>query len=305
MPVSIRSTIRLFPIFHIIGAPARLFLSLLLVVALSGCSAVKLGYNNAPSLSYWWLDSYLDFDDAQSLKVRADLGTLQDWHRANELPLYVALLEKLQRMAPASTTPEQVCNLAVELRGRVQVVLDQAEPAVAALAPTFKAEQLEHLAKQYDKRNQKWRAEWLGESPGERIARRIRQLVERTEMLYGRLEEPQLAALRASETVTAFDASLSYREAVRRQQDTLQTLRQLQNGAPGDARTRTAVHAWFTRALNSPDAAYRNYLAKMTQESCKAFATLHNGATPAQRARLLETLKDYETDARTLITAKP
>ena len=288
---------RVFQCFHIIGPLLGLFLALLL----SGCSAVKLGYNNAPELGYWWLDGYLDLNDRQSVQVRADLAALQAWHRQTELPLYVSTLQQLQRMAASDVTPAQVCEVSADLRSRFQALLDQAEPALSTLASTLHAEQLDHLARQFDKRNQKWRAEWLDDSPTERRARRVKQRVERAEMFYGPLQELQLAVVRDSAAASAFDARLHDQEAVRRQQDTLQTLRQIQTSTPAGTQLRTAVHALLARATDSPDAAYQNYLEKTGQENCLAMAKLHNSATPAQRLKVMETLKAYETDARALM----
>ena len=44
---------------------------LLLAALLGACSAVRLAYNNLPTVSYWWLDGYVDFDGAQSLRPEA------------------------------------------------------------------------------------------------------------------------------------------------------------------------------------------------------------------------------------------
>ena len=41
----------------------------LALAGLSGCSALRLGYNTAPELAYWWIDGYADFDDAQAPQV--------------------------------------------------------------------------------------------------------------------------------------------------------------------------------------------------------------------------------------------
>jgi hypothetical protein len=81
-------------------------LALLTALVLPGCSVVKLAYNNAESLSYWALDSHMDFNEVQSVTVRAELASLLAWHRANELPQYASTLDKLQRMGPAKVTPE-------------------------------------------------------------------------------------------------------------------------------------------------------------------------------------------------------
>lgn len=274
---------------------------LALIPCLPGCSSVRLAYNNAPAMSYWWLDSYFDFNPAQSEKVRADLAALQAWHRGKQLPAYINTLEKLQRAAPANVTPEQVCDVLAELKSHVQTLIDQTEPALAALAPTLTQEQLAHLARQLDKRSQKWREEWLDGSPAERQARRLKKLAERADMLYGPLKEPQLALLRAQVAASSFDATLSWRESQRRHLDTLQTLRQVQGGGLGAWRARAELHALLARAVSSPDPAYRDYLEKLNQENCQTYAALHNSSAPVQRGKLMDTLKHHAADARALM----
>ncbi len=299
MPVSNRSASLFFNLRHIIDA----LLIALLTLSLVGCSAVKLGYNNAPELSYWWLDSYLDFNQVQSIRLRADLTALQSWHRQRELPLYVNTLEKLQRLAATDVSPVQLCVFVDELRTRLQALLDQAEPTVVALAPTLTSAQLEHLARQFNKRSQKRREEWLDGSASERNARRVKQLTDRAELFYGRLEPVQLAALRVRVAGSIFDAGLSYSEFLRRQQDALQTLHRIQDGQAEGWSVSTEMRALLERTLNSPDANYRNYTNKLMQENCRTFATLHNSSTPAQRRHLMETLIDYLADARSLMTS--
>ncbi len=286
---------------RIIGA----LLAVLLGLLGSGCSAVRLSYNHFPELGYWWLDSYLDFNDTQSLQVRADLNALQAWHRGQELPIYIGTLQKLQQLAPAKVTPEQLCVLYDELKPRLQAVLDQSASSILSLAPTLTPEQLNHLERQLDKRRQKWRAEWIERTPEERRARRVKQLVDRAEMFYGRLDPSQLAALGASVAATGFDASQLARESLRRHQDLLQTLRLLQSGALAATKARAEVDGLFERWLDSPDMAYRNYQKGMADEGCKAFAKLHNSSTPSLRQQAIGSLKDYERDARSLMGSRP
>jgi Family of unknown function (DUF6279) len=293
MHLSIHSRVNFF---HIIGV--------LLALLLQGCSAVRLTYNNFPEISYWWLDSYMDFNDTQSTKIRADLTSLQTWHRQTELPMYIRTLSKMQQIATHNVTDVQVCDLISELKPRLQSAIDQAEPTGVALIPTLKTEQLEHLSRQLKKRSDKWRAEWMVGSLSERQARRIKQLTERAELLYGRLEESQLAVVRASVASSSFDATVTDRESQRRHDDMLQTLKQLQTSAPAQVRIKTEVSALMGRTMVSPDPAYRNYMDTLSQENCKAFSSLHNSTTSAQRIKLIENLKDYENDARALMASK-
>src|SRR3954452_7316677 len=73
--------------------------ALLAVLSLVGCSAVKLAYNNLPEFSYWWLDSYVDFNGAQTPRVKEQLVQLLERHRRTELPKLSAMVENAERLA--------------------------------------------------------------------------------------------------------------------------------------------------------------------------------------------------------------
>ena len=52
---------------------ARALVLGLLSLVLVGCSALRLAYNQAPSLGYWWIDGYADLNDAQTSVLRRDI----------------------------------------------------------------------------------------------------------------------------------------------------------------------------------------------------------------------------------------
>ena len=280
-------------------------ISALLLILLTSCSAIKLGYNSAPSITYWWLDGYLDLNDVQSLQVRDGLTTLHAWHRSQALPAYAESLLKMQRLAPGKVSPEQLCAVATEGRGFMQQIGDRAAEPLSALAPTLRPEQLKYLAQQFEKKNKKWRAQWIDVTPEELSTHRLQLAVDRTENLYGRLQEPQRAVLRQSIASSSFDATTSYREALRRQQDILRTLTEHSNKADRPTHVKAEMLALIDRSLNSPDAAYRQQQERLISEGCDIMAKLHNSTTPAQRTRALEVLRDYEADARILAAQRP
>ncbi len=296
MPDSVLSLKSITRLRHIIGV----LLAALIVLSLQACSAVKLGYHGAPEWTYWWLDGYLDLDDAQSRRLRADLAALQNWHRRHELPLYVAALEKLQALAPSDVRPAQLCALVDELRPRYQALLDQAEPTLVALAPTLSSAQLDHLARKFDKRRQKWRAEWLTGTPTERRNHRFDKQVDRYESFYGRLDQGQLDTLGAALAESIFDPERSYRALQRRQDDALLTLRRWQRGAQGEVGLRADMHALLARVIKPPANDDMGYSEQLMQDFCKTLASVHNSTTAAQRQHLLQTLAGYEADARSL-----
>jgi hypothetical protein len=290
MSASLTSVVRWGRIIGLIGS----------LVLLGACSAVKIGYNNVPELAYWWLDAYADFNDVQTAKVRDELARLHQWHRATELPKVAELLQKMQRLAPNDISPEQVCGLFADVRSRLEAVNNQAEPGVVALAMSLTPEQLTHIEGKFGKNNTDWRQDWMAGTPTERQARRLKSSVERAEQIYSTLEERQLAVLRTSISNSGFDPDLSYAERLRRQQDLIQTLRQINVNGASSAQAVAVLRGYLERSLNSPNPAYRAYSEKSLQDSCRSFAQLHNSTTPEQRERAARRLAAYERDFREL-----
>ncbi|MBC7436144.1 MAG: hypothetical protein H7332_08755 [Bdellovibrionales bacterium] len=276
----------------------------LLAATLNGCGMMRVAYNQAPDALYWWLDGYFDFKETQTLRLRADLDALHAWHRANELPAYMAILGKARSLAGGDIDAAQVCGLFGEGRARVIASLERLEPTNVAIAQTLSPEQIGHLENKLDKRNRKWRADWLEGAPQKRAARRVKEAVSRAEMLYGNLDERQLAVIRASIARSGFDPQIAYRESLRREQDALGTLRLLNAPSSTPAQARTSMRALFERSTNSPDIAYRSYLETITRENCSVVADLHNSTTPAQRLKAIKTIKSYEDDFQSLLAAR-
>jgi hypothetical protein len=289
------------PLVHSFNRWLPIIGALVVAVSLGGCSAVRLGYNNAPGLATWWLDDYFDFDADQSARLRTELEALMAWHRKDELPQFAEKLKNLRETAVQPITQEQVCAVYAFTVTRMQSTAERLVPTLAGITPTLQATQLEHLARQFDKRNRDWRKEWMEGSAAERIDRRVEKLVDRAESFYGRLNAQQRSALRTNVLNSAFIPELSYREVLRRQQDTLQTLKALRSGTYPEGQTQAAIQALLERSLTSPDAAYRQYLTTMMAQSCTSIANLHNSASPSQREKLAQVLQGYENEVRALM----
>ena len=65
----------------------------LIVLILSGCSATQFIYNRVDILVRWYLDDYVSLDREQQSRFDGRLEALLDWHRREELPAYVVLLD--------------------------------------------------------------------------------------------------------------------------------------------------------------------------------------------------------------------
>lgn len=281
--------------FGIIGA----LLSLVAALLASGCStltAARLAYNQAPELAYWTLDAYADFNGAQSLQAKAVLARWQDWHRYTQLPLYAATLRALQAQLPQDISADQACSVVADARQTVMVSLHHVEPAAASLAATLQPAQLEAMARKFAKSNAEWRGTYLTVSPQKAQAKRLEQATDRSEWLYGALNSAQNEVLKRSVSQSVFDAALSDAERLRRQDDTLQTLRGVMaNNATATVNATAAVHALVARSFTSPNTAHRRYQDALTREGCVLFAELHQRASAAQRNHAAQKLQRYES----------
>lgn len=281
---------------------AGAIIGLLMMFSLfSGCSSIKLGYNNAPSLITWWLDGYLDLDSAQSTRMRTDLQSLLEWHRKEELPQLVAMLQEMQKSAASDLSAEEACRLSDSVEARAMSAVQRALPMAAGIALSLTPAQLDHLQAAYDKRNVEWREDWLEGAPAARAQTRLKKLVERTESFYGRVSEEQTALLKQQIADSAFDPAIQYREVQRRQQDTLQVLRNLRKSGATESQAIAALQALVARTRASPDPQFAAYSERVRLGGCNSIARFHASTSAAQRARLQKTLKDYENDARAVM----
>ncbi|WP_140626586.1 DUF6279 family lipoprotein [Methylibium rhizosphaerae] len=273
-----------------------------LMLLLAGCSAVRFAYNQAPELVYWRLDGYVDFDGEQAPPARGAVNQWFEWHRNTQLPDYATLLVKLQAEVQQPTTAAQVCRWWDEIEKRRDLLLDQATLRLTPVALTLKPEQFENIEERYAKSNKDFRKEYLQEDPQDRREAAVKRVIDRSEILYGRIEGSQRELIERQLAGSPFDPQRWYNERRRRQQDVLQTLRQLQAGKATAQQAQPVLRALAQRLVESPDESYRRYMAQLTAYNCEFAAQLHNATTPAQRRTAAGKLKGWEADLRALVS---
>ena len=272
----------------------------MLTVLVAGCSALRLGYNQGPTLAYWWLDSYLDFDDAQRIKVRDALSQWFAWHRKTELPPLAALLGRAAAEVTADTSAEQACRWYDALQPRLDAAIEQALPLAAEIAMTLQPEQIDAVRKRQARANQEFRDEYLQPKAEARLKADLERALERTEMLYGRFSEPQRDKLQQIISASSFDPERWLADRQRRQRDLLQTLQAMQSPGTGRNEATAALRGYWQRSRKSPDEAYARYAQQLNSYNCAAAAQIHNLTSPAQRLEAQKRLLGWEADLRSL-----
>lgn len=270
----------------------------------TGCSAIRLGYGQAPELAYWWLDGYADFDDVQTPRLRDSLAAYFAWHRQTQLPDYAALLERWRTDVAANTTPERSCAVWAEVRKRIDTAIERALPAAAELALNLAPAQLRNMERKYAEGNAKYRSEFLQTDAAQRQREAVKRAVERAETGYGGLDDAQVELVRQWVQRSPYDAEAALAERERRQQDLLQTLRQLRDDKASPAKAQQALRAYADGVARSPREPYRAYTEQLQQYNCAFAAAIHNATSAEQRQAAALKLKGWETDFRVLSAAR-
>ena len=275
-------------------------LMVLLLPALSGCSALRLGYANGPQLAWWWIDGYFDFHREQAPQVKQALDKWFDWHRSSQLPDYVALLASARQQVLEPATPALVCRWQDRVREQFEPALARASADFADIVPGLGEAQFRHLEQKYAKLIDEMRADFLQADAAERQRESVKRAVERAERVYGSVDEAQLRVVTAGVLASPFSPDLWLAERQRRQRDTLQVLRRLVTERSDRDQRMAALRALVQRTERSPNPEYRAYQLKLRDYNCALAAQIHNATTPAQRQKARDSLKGWEDDLKSL-----
>jgi hypothetical protein len=272
---------------------------------LTGCSAVRLGYNKLPEIASWWLDSYIDFSDAQGPQAKAALHKLQAWHRKEELPAIAELLLQAQILAPQNITPEQACMVWEGAQVRIESFIQESSRLAAPVVSQLSAKQFNHLEKEWASRNEDWKKKWLQGTPDTRLKKRVDMAAERFNSFYGDLNTEQRQLLKEQFLKSAWTPEWGYQQRLKRQQDQLTALKAMSSEINKPAmplpQVEKALQSLILQSVRPKDASDLSKQLQFEQQACQNLAQLHNTMSPAQRLKAQRKLKDYETDVRELM----
>lgn len=268
---------------------------------LAGCGVLRtVGLQQAPRLAHWKLDSYFDFDDAQSPQVRAAIARWFQWQREAQMPELLALIGRAGAQLAEPTDAAQLCRGWDEIGRHADAALERAALELAPVAVTLRPAQLEHLERRYRKSLDEVRRDVLQPDDGERSRALVKRTVERFESVYGRLDEAQRRQVAAGVAASPFDADRFVAERRARQADSMAVLRRIVDDKLPLPAAQAALRTLALNVTTSPRPDYRVYQRKLIDYNCGFAAEIHNTTTPAQRQTARSRLADWEADLRAL-----
>jgi hypothetical protein len=276
-------------------------LSLLAACALlAACSATRLAYDNADAALRFMASSYLDLDPEQTEEMRQRIVQFHEWHRANELPAYAALMRSASERAGRGITAEDVAwgldNLRARYRRSAARAVEGAAPVLATLTPG----QIAGLERKFAENNEKYEKDFLAADETKRRRAQAKRVLERIRDFAGDLTDDQEARIKRFALANEKHVALRFEDRRQLQRDLVDAIR-----TQHDAKE---LGASLAEIFNRPerrrsetfireDKAWDEALGRLIVE-------LDRSLSPKQRARVVRRLSDYASDFAALAGEK-
>lgn len=269
----------------------RRVLLALLVVSITGCSAFSLAYNNMPSIISTWLSVRVDLYDDQKQLLQKQLESLHAWHRREEVPKYLALLEGLKAKALANQLDrEAMFQVFLESRQAYQRLVENAAPLTAAWLLTLYPNQPAQFQALMDDSNEDYQEEYLevSETASEQSAE---LMVGRLEAIYGELSDTQVVQIKEWSNRKAEYVQERYQRRIQRQALWMGMVNQAANRQV-DAQTLTSaiLAATALRPVNNDH-----------ESMMDLFATVHQSSTAEQKSHAINYVQGWIDEFRSVL----
>lgn len=276
-------------------------LILIVITSLNSCGLVKTLYNNASEITNVWLDDYFDFTQPQQSVLKPALYQLHNWHRHNQLPSYVAIIQDIQNdIVDNSLSANEVCLKIDAIQDTFSELQLESIPIIVKIAPLLSNEQLQHFQTKLDKRALKWKSEWFQETREEQMQTRLDKMEDYAEKVYGNLDKSQVLLLKKNLAATLIRPEISYAEIKRRNENAYQIITSLQNQALTPKVKYQLIKVGFEQLKNSPNPAYKAYADQLKQHTCEIITALHLSTNAQQKKHAMEWLENYKVQFSSL-----
>ncbi len=261
---------------------------------ISACSGTSIVYNRLDFLLPWYVDDYAELNQAQKAYLDELLAPFLTWHRNQELPNYVKVLEDIEDRLQRPQTPADVAAVFAEFEQAWLRLESEALDWLLDLGARLSDEQIAGFLDELSERQQEYEEEYLARTDEEFYQDSYDNLLDSVQDYLGRLSEQQRDMLRnASRQLQRSDHAWLQGRA-----DWLQQLAVLLQRQPGwQDKVRAQVAA---RSDNTPPEHRRIYEHNMGV-IYEALAQLLNGRSDQQDRHLRNKLSELQEDVVTLI----
>ena len=265
------------------------------LLCLTACSSTTFVYNRLDIVLPWYLDDYVELDSEQDSQLDALLEPFLAWHRQQELPLYIDLLDQIDSSLDQQLSAADIAAIYDQIQaGWLRLEARSLEWLLelgADLSDRQVASFMDHLREQ----QRDFEKEYLSRSGRKYREDAYDRLVDSMQDYLGRLDQSQRDRLREAA------ANLQRADSIWLQERAawLDNLEQMLQREPGwQQQIRDAV----ANRDETTSLVYRETFRQNMDVTFSAIADLLNSRSPKQDKRLRNELNDWREDLQTLVS---
>lgn len=277
---------------------SRLIAWVCVLPVLAGC-ATGFIYQRMDTVVSWYVDDYVTLDTVQEAELRRIVrGTLK-WHRREQLPQYVALLEDMAAQAHRPHRAEEIEARYQQFRGEIEQFLLTATPAWTPLLRTLSPQQRIELEQAMADELREQADEIAELDADERRERRDDEVLKVLQRFVGRLDREQrdlvIARLAGLQDVTE--------QRLERRRDWQREFFGLIDAVPPEAELQSALRR-LVIGLDPPEPpGYRRQMESNRDVIVAMLADVSATLNDSQRQRLREKLLELAADVQRISEA--
>src|SRR5688500_13250414 len=126
------------------GRLARVLMLAAAAALLVSCTFTKFAYNQADTVTAWFLNDYFGLDSTQKAEFQKRFERFHAWHRHEQLPEYAKFMRTAKVRMQDGVSQEDVQWFREGLRARVRAATKQAAPDAVVLLATLTPQQIEN-----------------------------------------------------------------------------------------------------------------------------------------------------------------
>jgi hypothetical protein len=269
----------------------RIFLIAMLLLPLSACGLIAIGYNYAEAYLRYSINSYTSFNDEQKVAINKEVNIYMAWHRKNMLAEYVSFLQELQQVAQSDAllTQHDANRFRSEVRALYVKTLQPTIRPAARILSGVDPVQVEELVKSFAKENNKQKDKELSGSQDEQLRKRAERTIDFVENLVGNLRDEQLEKIRELNRHLPFATGIYMSQKEANQARLIELLKHNQ----GEDEIAAFLSSWLLtpEATRTPDE--RSMMLAFENASDDMIVSLYQMLTERQKKTLLKNILKY------------
>jgi len=158
---------------------------------LSACSSTTFVYNRLDFILPWYLDDYAELNGEQEEHLDTLLSPFLSWHRSQELPRYIDVLEHIETTLDQPLTPEDVASISTEFERAWFRLEGEALDWLLELGASLSDEQMDSFMAALWEQQHEYEEKYLERSEEEFYEDSYDNLVDSTQDYLGKLSPGQ------------------------------------------------------------------------------------------------------------------